>query len=327
VAKPVVYNATIVCRNDLTDTLAIFQIAADQPPRMHPWFRPGQYCVLGLNNDETPALGPVQRPMSIVSAPEAEGPIEFYIRRVARPRSPNPLTSLLWKLGAGDRIHLRAAAAGLFTIADTIGAADGRLLVMVAAGTGLAPYISMIRSEVSRNPDVDLEKWVVLHGASYPVELGYREELLKLCSTNHLQYWGTVSRLAPGWSGDCGRVETFFEPDRLSELESRLGLPQYGFTPENVVVFVCGLTGTIHETVTRLVDRAFVPSVENVRTALGVPAGIPSSVYVEDYDPDEPVIEVDDPRVMEPLRTRMQAALVAVPSTARDRHRWHERCS
>ena len=315
-ANPLAYNATIVGRDDLTDALAIFRIAPDTPPSPRRWFRPGQYCVLGLNNDETPALGPVHRPMSIASAPETQPPIEFYIRRVARPRSPNPLTPLLWKLGAGDRIHLRVAAAGAFTLADTIGAADTRLRVMVAAGTGIAPYISMIRSEVSRNPGVDLAKWVVLHGVSYPADFGYRGELLALCSTNHLKYWGTVSRATPAWSGDCGRVESFFDADRLPALESRLGLPRHGFNPANVVVFVCGLTGTIRETVTRLLDRAFVPGRERVRSALGVPAEIPDSLYVEDYDPDEPVIDVNDPAAMEPLRARVQAALAAAEPTA-----------
>jgi ferredoxin--NADP+ reductase len=326
VAKPLVYNATIVERDDLTDALAIFGIAPDDPPN-RPWFTPGQYCVLGLNNDDTPALGSVQRPMSIASAPEADGPIEFYIRRVARPRSRNPLTHLIWKLGAGDRLHVRAAAAGVFTIGDTIGAGEQRLRVMVAAGTGIAPYLSMIRSEVWRNPDVDLAKWVLLHGVSCPADLGYRRELLGLCSTNHLKYWGTVSRgTAQDWSGDRGRVETFFDPARLSDLESRLELPRGGFTPRNAVVFVCGLTGTIRATVTRLIDRAFVPNLEKVRRALGVPAEIPDSMFLEDYDPDEPVIDVNDPEVMEP-RARLQAALAAAQETARGHRSWHEQCS
>ena len=59
---------------------------------------------------------------------------------------------------------------------------------MVAAGTGAAPFISMIRSEVRRNPSADLSKWVLLHGASVPAcELGDRQELLELSKANGLK--------------------------------------------------------------------------------------------------------------------------------------------
>ena len=203
--------------------------------------------MLGLNNSERPDLGSVRRAMSIASAPEADVPLEFYIRYVARPTSRNPLTHLLWKLGTGARIYLRSVAAGVFTIKDTVGVDDPRIRVMVAAGTGAAPFISMIRSEVRRNPLADLSKWVLLHGASYPRELGYRQELLELSTANRLKYWGTVSRPSESgdWSGDVGRVESFFEPNRLPDLEHRLGLAAGGFTPDSAVIFVCGLTGTI----------------------------------------------------------------------------------
>ena len=126
--------------------------------------------------------------MSIVSAPEADGPLEFYIRYVATPSSQNPLTHLLWKLNAGDRIYLRASAAGQFTIADTVGTQDSRLRVMVAAGTGVAPFVSMVRSEVCRSPTVDLSKWVVLHGASYSGE--QRQDVLRPAATfPHVNSW------------------------------------------------------------------------------------------------------------------------------------------
>ena len=166
-SRLVPYDATLVERIDLTDTLAIFRIAPDRPPE-RPWFSAGQYCVLGLNNAANPGLGGVSRAMSIASAPEAEGPVEFYVRRVSRPVSANPLTPLLWPLTAGDRLHMGVAAVGTFTIHDTIGADDPRVRVLVAAGTGVAPFVSMIRSEVCRNPRADLSKWVLLHGVSYP---------------------------------------------------------------------------------------------------------------------------------------------------------------
>jgi len=308
--KPLAYNATIVGRTDLTDTLSTFLIQPDTPPRTRPWFTAGQYCVLGLNNSERPNLGSVRRAMSIASAPEADLPLEFYIRYVARPTSRNPLTHLLWTLGTGARIYLRSVAAGMFTIKDTVGVDDARLRVMVAAGTGAAPFISMIRSEVCRNPLADLSKWVLLHGASYARELGYRQELLELSKANGLKYWGTVSRPSESgdWSGDVGRVESFFEPNRLSDLEHRLELPAGGLRPDRAVIFVCGLTGTIGGTLVRLLDRGFIPHAQAIRVALGVPPDVSDSMFYELYDP-APVIDINDPAVIEPLRTRIQTAL------------------
>src|SRR3984885_11160997 len=185
-AKPLEYNATLTARIDLTDALALFRVTPDKMPDQRPWFVPGQYCVLGLNNEATPALGSVRRSMSIASAPEDDGPVEFYIRWVAEPESENPLTHLLWKIKQGDRMYMRAVAAGVFTVKDTVGVDDPRVRVMVAAGTGSAAFVSMVRSELRRNPKVDLSKWVLLHGASYSADLGYRDELMDLVERNRL---------------------------------------------------------------------------------------------------------------------------------------------
>jgi ferredoxin--NADP+ reductase len=309
--KPLAYNATVVERADLTEALAVFRLRPDTLPKKRPWFTAGQYCVLGLNNVARPELGSVQRPMSIASPPERDDSLEFCIRRIDRPQSANPLTHLLWGLRNDDRIYMRTVAAGVFTIKDTVGSADPRIRVMVASGTGLAPFISMVRSEVARNPDADLSKWVLLHGVSGPADLSYRRELLQLSAINHLKYWGTISRPAdaPAWTGDVGRVESFFDPIRLSDLEERLGLPAAGFTPGKVVVFVCGLTGTIANTIVALIDRGFVPGSEPIRKALGVPPSVKTGLFFEDYA-GEPVLDIGDPAVVEPLRLRMRDAMV-----------------
>jgi ferredoxin--NADP+ reductase len=309
-AKLLEYNATLTERVDVTDALTLFRVTPDQPPAERLWFVPGQYCVLGLNNAEKPELGSVRRSMSIASAPEDDGPTEFYIRWVAKPESANPLTHLFWKLKTGDRCYMRAVAAGVFTVKDTVGVDDPRLRVMVAAGTGSAPFLSMVRSELRRNPAADLSKWVLLHGASYPGDLGYRDELMQMVERNKLKYWGTVSRPkeAPDWRGDTGRVEAFFDGARLDDFERRLGLAPGGFNPSNAVIFICGLTGTITGTIIPLLDRGFVPDFKRIREALGVPPETKDSVFYEQYD-TEPVINVKDASVVEPLRARMQAGL------------------
>lgn len=309
-AKPLVYNATLRERVDLTDALTLFRVQPDEPPAERPWFVPGQYCVLGMNNEAKPELGSVRRSMSIASAPEDDGPTEFYIRFVAKPESENPLTHLLWKLRDGDRLYMRPVAAGVFTIPETIGNHDPRFRILVAAGTGSAPFVSMVRSEIRRNPKADLSRFVILHGASYPSDLGHRDELQGLCASNGLHYFGTVSRPneAQGWTGDVGRVEHYFAPDRIAAVEQRLGLAPGGLRPDQAAVLICGLQGTIGNTILHLLDRGFVPDHKRIREALGVPTTTPASLFYEQYD-TEPVIDVKTPDVVSGLRARMGKAL------------------
>ena len=271
-AKPLTYNATLVERIDTTDALAIFKVRPDEPLPGDPPFLAGQYVTLGLNNEERPELGSVRRPMSIASAPEERESLEFYIRYVGEPESENPLTHLLWKTRAPDRLFLRPKAVGKFTIEDTIGSDDPRLRVCVAAGTGLAPFLSCARSEILRDPEADLSGWAILHGASFPADLGYREELERLERKHRLVYLKSVSRpwLAPEWQGDKGRVEDYFLPERLADTEERLGLGP----------------------------------------ALEVPDEVDPSLFFEQYDAT-PVIDVKDPEVVEPLRAELAAALAA----------------
>ncbi|MDY7096178.1 MAG: ferredoxin--NADP reductase [Acidobacteriota bacterium] len=309
--KELVYNATLVDRVDYTPSLSVFKVQLDpglEPPA--PRFLAGQYVVLGLNNEEVPELGSVRRPMSIVSAPEETGSLEFYIRFVSHPESDNPLTHLLWKLKPGARLFCGTRITGRFTLQDTIGDGDPRIKVMVAAGTGLAPFLSFVRSEVLRNPAADLSQYVMLHGASYPADLGYREELFQLRDQHGLHYFSTVSRPkeAPDWTGDQGRVEDYFLPERLAEMETRLGLPPGGFDAATAVIFICGLQGTIGQTFLRLVERGFVPENRRLRRALEVPEGAAASLFFEQYDTN-PVIDLKDENLVRDVREKLHGAL------------------
>ncbi len=308
-AKPLTYNATLVERLDLTPQLAIFKVRPDEPIPGEPPFIPGQYVTLGMNNKAQPDLGSVRRPMSIASAPEDRGALEFYIRFVTYPESDNPLTHLLWQAKAGDRMFMRAKAVGKFTVVDTIGDDDDRIRICVAAGTGLAPFYCMVRSVYLRNPKADLSRWAILHGASYPADFGYVEELEAL-EANGLRYMTSVSRPkeSPDWTGDAGRVEDYFLPERLGELEGRLGLGAGELRPDRAVIYICGLQGTIGKTIERLVPRGFVPENRKLLRALEVPDDVNASLFFEQYD-KTPVIDVNNPEVMEPLREQLHAAL------------------
>jgi len=309
--KTIEYNATLAERDDLTDSLGIFRIVPDEPlPADGAWFEPGQYMVIGLNNESVPELGAVQRPMSIASAPEERRHVEFYIRFVSKPESKNPFTHLLWKRRAGERIFVRAKPKGHFTIADTVGWEDRRRKIFVSAGTGLAPFVSVVRSVRKRDPSRDLGEYVILHGASYPEDLGYRAELESLAKSARLRYVPTVSRPkdGDGWRGAAGRAEDHFRAERVGELEERAGLARGALRPENAVLYVCGLQGTIGSTIERLLGRGFVPDDKKLRKAFEVPEEVPASIFFEQYD-SEPVVDLADEKKVAGLRAELHSAL------------------
>ncbi|MCA9652016.1 MAG: hypothetical protein H6712_01105 [Myxococcales bacterium] len=320
-AKLLDYNATLVERIDIEPALSIFKVKCDEIVRKgapeDPWFIPGQYLTIGLNREvvegqQDPRPVSVRRPMSIASAPEEGEIVEFYIRYVSHPESDLPLTHLMWQpsFQAGSRMFCRPVATGKFTLRDTIGDDDPRIKLFVAAGTGLAPFISMARSRILRDPKARLDDMAILHGASYSMSLGYREELERLGREHGLRYVPTISRPKeePDWDGASGRVEALMEPERLEDTERRLGLEPGTLRPEKATVLICGLQGTIANTIIHMLDRGFVPDNRKLRRGLQVDESRPSTLFWEQYD-STPVIDTKDEELMASLRARLQAGL------------------
>jgi ferredoxin/flavodoxin---NADP+ reductase len=314
-AKLLEYNATLVAREDLEPTLAIFRLKPDtiERPNEGPWFVPGQYVTIGMNRvvvegEDDPRPVSVRRPMSISSPPEDRDDLEFYIRKVGTPESDLPLTHVMWDIKVGERMYCRAAPIGHFTIPDTIGDEDRRLKLCVAAGTGMAPFISIVRSRIRRDPNARLDDIAIVHGASYPSSLGYRAECEALAKSNGLRYLPAVSRPTAEWPGWRGRAESIVEADRLAEFEAAIGLKEGELTPDNVAVLICGLTGTIANTITGLLGRGFIPDNKKLRRALEVDDARPAAVFWEQYD-NTPVIDVKNAELVADLRRQLHGAL------------------
>ncbi len=311
-SKPAPENATLVGWEELSATLRIFRVRPDQvPPRDERWFEAGQYVMLGLNTEQDGVPASVQRAYSVASPPEERRWLEFYIRRVTHPESGLPFTHLLWTRPAGDRLHVGRRFAGRFTLADTVRPDDPRLRVFVAAGTGLAPFVSIVRSEETRGGPAAAGRLVVLHGARHPHELGFREDLELVLNRVAPRYFPTISRgdASAEWTGDRGRVETFFDGEKLEGLEERLGLAAGPLAPANALVYVCGFRGTIAETIVRLIRRGFVPDDHRLRKLIGVPVSTPSSLFFEQYDPGS-IVDPADEVLLEKLRAAFPGSRV-----------------
>jgi ferredoxin/flavodoxin---NADP+ reductase len=206
-------------RRDLTNDLWIVRLRTEEPIP----YTAGQYLTVGLL--EGSQL--VERPYSAASAPE-EGELEFFIELVPGGK----LTPHLYDVPVGGEVYLRRAAKGRFLLDEAAGRPNH---FMVATVTGVAPFGAMVRHLAAREADAGPPslRIAILHGASTPGELGYREELrARAGERNWLEYIPTVSRpwLAPDWQGERGRVEDV----------ARKYMDALGFKPHSTVAYLCG---------------------------------------------------------------------------------------
>lgn len=137
-----------------TDTLFSFKTTR------HPSFRftSGQFTMIGFEVDERPLL----RAYSIASAPYDDY-LEFLSIKI-----PNgPLTSRLQHIREDDRILVGRKPTGTLLIHDLL---PGRNLYLLATGTGLAPFMSIIRDPETFGR---FERIVLIHGCRMIAELAY----------------------------------------------------------------------------------------------------------------------------------------------------------
>jgi ferredoxin/flavodoxin---NADP+ reductase len=203
-----------------------------------PEFEAGQFVALGLPPEsnrceaateefEQPKPDKlIKRAYSIASS-STEDAIEFYITLVHS----GQLTPRMFDLTIGDKIWMGKKAVGMFTL-DQI--APERNVILIATGTGVAPYMSMLRSNALKRTG----KIVVLHGAANSWDLGYSSEL-KLLDTmfSNFHYHPTITdpdKEPSGWNGDNRFIGDIWESGKVEEL--------LGFSPlpENTEVFLCG---------------------------------------------------------------------------------------
>ena len=144
--------------------LGVFKLKPDSTDRW--WYQAGQYTTLGL---DTPT-GFVPRAYSIAGSPLDDGIIEFYIALVEG----GALTPTIFAQEPGATFRYLSPK-GKFTLAT----AGKKTLVMVATGTGLAPFVAQIRSlwKLHQAGVPSAYRIILFHGAAYSDEFGYAAEL------------------------------------------------------------------------------------------------------------------------------------------------------
>jgi ferredoxin/flavodoxin---NADP+ reductase len=228
------YNATVTEKIMMSPDLMVLRIETDEPRQE---FDAGQYLLLGLfgyeprsvnSEPETIPAPPeklIRRPYMIVSDRTERKQFEFFIAQVKSGK----LSPRLFNLEPGSRLHICGSNAGIFRLDET---PDGSDIIMIATGTGIAPYISFLRSHIVERPE---SKMIVIQGARHRWDLGYSGELVFL-EQNYPNFFYVPTLTDPDeqWEGQRLSVEELLKNDFLQN--------QYNITPdpERTHFFVCG---------------------------------------------------------------------------------------
>lgn len=222
-----------------TDNLFTFTTTRDPGFR----FLNGQFVMIGLMVEGKPLL----RAYSLASA-NYEEDLQFFSIKVQN----GPLTSRLQHLKVGDRILVGKKPTGTL-IHDNL--LPGRTLYLLGTGTGLAPFLSIIR-----DPDTyaRFDKVVLAHGCRTVAELAYSDYLTKELPEDpflgeevreRLIYYPTVTR------------EPFRNQGRLTDLiESGKLFADIGQPPLDPVhdrVMICGSPAMLEDSCQLLDKRGF----------------------------------------------------------------------
>jgi ferredoxin/flavodoxin---NADP+ reductase len=199
-------------------------------------FEPGQFIQLGV---DLPKGGRIERPYSLASPPGA--PPEVLLNRVLD----GALTPYLFRLRAGDDLWITTKPGGQFTLTWVKNAPS---LWMIATGTGLAPFMSMLRAN---------ETWqrfsqiVLVHAVRFVRHFAYRDELDELARARPTAFTAirVVSRESPERGMLEGRIGALLDSGAL---EARAGAQIDRATSQ---VLLAGNPEMIKETRARLEAR------------------------------------------------------------------------
>jgi ferredoxin--NADP+ reductase len=176
-------------------------------------FRSGQFVMMGLEGDGKPLL----RAYSLASA-HYDDELEFFSIKVPD----GPLTSRLQHLREGDQVLIGRKPTGTL-IVDNL--RPGRTLFLLGTGTGLAPFLSIIRDPEAYER---FEHIVVAHGVRWIKDLAYTDyiandlpsdEFVGHIVREKLMYYPTVTREP---FRNQGRLSLALTTNKLTET---IGLP------------------------------------------------------------------------------------------------------
>ncbi|HBX71873.1 MAG TPA: ferredoxin--NADP reductase [Halieaceae bacterium] len=209
-------------------------------------FENGHFTMIGLEREGRPLL----RAYSMASA-NYEDQLEFFSIKVAD----GPLTSQLQNIRVGDELLVNSKATGTLVLDNLL---PGRNLYLLGTGTGLAPFLSIIKDPAIYER---FERVILAHGCRNVSELAYQDAITRELPAHEylgdeirgkLIYYPTVTREA---FRNTGRLTDLLHSDKLP---ADVGLPP--IDPDNDRFMLCGSPSMLKDMGTLLNGRGFQES-------------------------------------------------------------------
>ena len=237
-----VITETVTQIHHWNDTLFSFKTSRNAALK----FENGHFVMMGLEVEGKPLM----RAYSIASANYDEE-LEFFSIKVAD----GPLTSKLQNIKVGDPILLSTKPTGTL-IADHL--LPGRNLYLISTGTGLAPFMSIIR-----DPEIytKFDKVILTHGVRTVSELAYQNEITEQLPNN--EYFGDEVREKLIYYPTVTR-EPYINQGRITDLMAsgqlfkEIGLPNMNLEHDRFMV--CGSPAMLKQTCQILDEQGFTES-------------------------------------------------------------------
>jgi ferredoxin--NADP+ reductase len=217
-------------------TGALWSLRVEAPPLA---FEAGQFVRIALDAREGDAGSRIARPFSFVNPP-GDSVLEFYGITVPE----GPLSPRLAELEAGDNLFVATNPAGFLVLSEV---PDAESLWLIATGTGIAPFLSMLRTET---PWKRFNTVVLVHAVRHASELVYQDLIKKIDKEREKQfrYVSFVSRQAAAGSLS-GRIPAAIRDGRLEKAASA------GLAAEGSHVMLCGNPDMLKDAAAALAER------------------------------------------------------------------------
>lgn len=230
---------TVTSVKHWTDRLFSFTTTRDASFR----FKNGHFTMIGLEQEGRPLM----RAYSLASA-NYEEELEFFSIKVPD----GPLTSKLQLVKEGDQVLVSRKPTGTL-ISEAL--LPGKRLWLLATGTGLAPFLSIIK-----DPEIyeQYEQVILVHGCRFESELAYQDFIEQELPANEffgaevgekLLYYPTVTREP---FRNQGRITDLFD---AGELQQAAGIDALSVADDRFML--CGSPSMLRDTCDLLNARGF----------------------------------------------------------------------
>lgn len=207
-------------------------------------FAAGQFSRLGVRE----GAGFLWRAYSVVS-PEYADTLEYFAVLIEN----GPMSACLARLKSGDRLLLDKTASGFF-LPERF--PDGRDLIMLATGSGIAPFLSVLEQ-----PEIwqRFERLALVHSVAYAGESVFADRLAGLAEhplvggyADRFRFQAVLTRETDVSAALCGgRIPALLADGRLA------AALQMDFEREHSRFMICGNPAMVKDTFQTLLDMGF----------------------------------------------------------------------